>query len=178
MAMRKKKADNSLNLFLNVRVLLQLLEREDPKLKMQAVQAVQYCSKRHKTGDPDFAVLSKSIDKMLRMIVGEKRWKLAEDCQRRLQAKQALAKVAAKSSAGGGGTSAGTATGGTSSSAMVVPGRGRPAGSITGRGRLGGNGRGQGPPTGRGGRGRGRGPPPPPPPPSSTGGGGGSVAAV
>ena len=176
MAMRKKKkVDNSLNLFLNVRVLLQLLEREDPKLKMQAVQAVQYCSKRHKAGDPDFAVLSKSIDKMLRMIVGEKRWKLAEDCQRRLQAKQALAKVAAKSSAGGGGTLVGTATGGTSSSAMVVPGRGRSAGSITGRGRLGGNGRGQGPPTGRGGRGRG---PPPPPPPASTGGGGGSVAAV
>ena len=170
MAMRKKKkVDNSLNLFLNVRVLLQLLEREDPKLKMQAVQAVQYCSKRHKAGDPDFAVLSKSIDKMLRMIVGEKRWKLAEDCQRRLQAKQALAKVAAKSPAGGG-TSVGTST-----SAMVVPGRGRPAGSITGRGRLGGgNGRGQGPPTGRGGRGRG----PPPPPPPSTGGGGGSVAAV
>lgn len=174
MAMRKKKkVDNSLNLFLNVRVLLQLLEREDPKLKMQAVQAVQYCSKRHKAGDPDFAVLSKSIDKMLRMIVGEKRWKLAEDCQRRLQAKQSLAKVAAKSPASGG-TSVGTATGGTSS-AMVVPVRGRPAGSITGRGRLGGgNGRGQGPPTGRGGRGRG----PPPPPPPSTGGGGGSVAAV
>lgn len=176
MAMRKKKkVDNSLNLLLNVRVLLQLLEREDPKLKMQAVQAVQYCSKRHKAGDPDFAVLSKSIDKMLRMIVGEKRWKLAEDCQRRLQAKQALAKVAAKPSAGGGGISAGTATGGTPSSAMAVPGKGRPAGSITGRGRLGGNGRGQGPPTGRGGRGRGA---PPSPQPPSTGGGGGSVAAV
>ena len=108
MALRKKKKDGgSLNLFLNVRVLLQLLEREDRKLKMQAVQAVQYCSKRHKAGDPDFAVLSRSIDRMLRVIVGEKLWKLAEDCQRRLQAKQALAKVAAakKSAAGASGKS-------------------------------------------------------------------------
>ena len=91
---RGERADNSLNLLMNVRVLLEILEREDPKLKLQAVQAMQYCSKRHKAGDPDFKVLSKSIDKMLKMIVGERRWKLAEDCQRRLAENQVVPKEA------------------------------------------------------------------------------------
>mmetsp|Transcript_941 Transcript_941/g.2180 ORF Transcript_941/g.2180 Transcript_941/m.2180 type:complete len:436 (-) Transcript_941:51-1358(-) len=90
---KRKRADTPLNVFVNVRILLQILDREDRKLKLQAVHAVQYCSERHKAGDPDFGVLSTSIDRMLRVIVGERRWKLAEDCQRKLVAKKVVAKA-------------------------------------------------------------------------------------
>jgi hypothetical protein len=150
-ARRRKRADKPLNVFVNVRILLQVLDREDRKLKLQAVHAVQYCSKRHKAGDPDFDVLSTSIDRMLRMIVGERRWKLAEDCQRKLVVK----KVVAKASAG--------------------PVTKRPASTAAGIG-SGTGGRGAGkaePPMGLG-RGHGRGNNPPPP--SSKLGGGASAA--
>jgi len=55
---------------LRARVLLVLLAREDEELHAAAVQAVHYC-KKQKTC---------SVNRMLRSIAGEKRWRQAEKC--------------------------------------------------------------------------------------------------
>jgi len=68
-----------LSLFLLVRVLLKILEREgERQVRNKVQQALRYCRRKNREGDPAFRSLSMSIMKLVRAVVGEKRWRQAE----------------------------------------------------------------------------------------------------
>lgn len=69
-----------LRLAFRVRVLMKMLEKEDPKLWKQATQTLRYCSQKHKAGKPGFQSLATCISKTLPVVVGEKRWQKSEQC--------------------------------------------------------------------------------------------------
>jgi len=68
-----------LSLFLLIRVLLKILDRDgDRQTRGKVQQALNYCQKKNKEGDPAFRSLAMSIQKLVRTVVGEKRWRQAE----------------------------------------------------------------------------------------------------
>lgn len=69
-----------LSLFLLIRVLLKIVDREGDRQAREKVQlALQYCQKKHREGaDPAFRSLAGSIQKLVRTVAGEKRWRQAE----------------------------------------------------------------------------------------------------
>lgn len=71
------------NLFLHVRVLLQYLTRVDPKLRVEAQNALKECHLKNRGGDPNYKSLVDSISKNLRSVVGEKYWMRAKEIQLR-----------------------------------------------------------------------------------------------
>jgi hypothetical protein len=62
------------NLFLHVRVLLQYLTRVDPKLRVEAQNALKICHLKNRSGDPNYKSLVDSIERRVRLAVGEKHW--------------------------------------------------------------------------------------------------------
>eukprot|EP00568_Trieres_chinensis_P003429 CAMPEP_0183300130 /NCGR_PEP_ID=MMETSP0160_2-20130417/6656_1 /TAXON_ID=2839 ORGANISM="Odontella Sinensis, Strain Grunow 1884" /NCGR_SAMPLE_ID=MMETSP0160_2 /ASSEMBLY_ACC=CAM_ASM_000250 /LENGTH=151 /DNA_ID=CAMNT_0025462495 /DNA_START=22 /DNA_END=477 /DNA_ORIENTATION=- len=84
LSLRANKADTDakalrLTVFVIIRVLLKLLEREDPNLRRRAVQALHYCSHKKKEGHPEFRYQSLSFCRVLRSEVGERWWKRAKE---------------------------------------------------------------------------------------------------
>merc|ERR1711862_1021673 len=71
------------NLFLHVRVLLGYLTRVDPKVRIEAQNALKDCHLKNRNGDPNYKSLVDSIEKRLRLAVGEGHWKRAEEIQLR-----------------------------------------------------------------------------------------------
>lgn len=69
------------NLFLHVRVLLQYLTRVDPKLRIEAQNALKDCHLKNRNGDPNYKSLVDSIERRLRLAVGEVHWKRAKEIQ-------------------------------------------------------------------------------------------------
>jgi len=71
------------NLFLHVRVLLQYLTRVDPKLRIEAQNALKDCHIKNRSGDPNYKSLVDSIETRVKLAVGEKHWKRAREIQTR-----------------------------------------------------------------------------------------------
>ena len=74
---------NELNTFLRARVLLTVLEKRDPKLREQALQALRVCTISRADGQR--RALSEKIESTLRLIAGEENWALACNIQRRIE---------------------------------------------------------------------------------------------
>uniref|UniRef100_A0A7S4IFF1 Uncharacterized protein n=1 Tax=Odontella aurita TaxID=265563 RepID=A0A7S4IFF1_9STRA len=75
--------EGRLSAFVQVRILLKILEREDRELRDKASRAIRFCQGKSKEqrGGPSLAF---SICTMLRLLVGDKRWQQAEQCRRRI----------------------------------------------------------------------------------------------
>jgi len=71
------------NLFLHVRVLLQYLTRVDPKLRIEAQNALKECHLKNRSGDPNYKSLVDSIETRLRSAVGKEHWSRAKEIQLR-----------------------------------------------------------------------------------------------
>jgi len=71
------------NLFLHVRVLLQYLTRVDPKLRIEAQNALKECHLKNRSGDPNYKSLVDSIETRVRSAVGNKHWDRAKEIQMR-----------------------------------------------------------------------------------------------
>ena len=73
---------NKLNLFVTVRILLRLLSKENPRLRLQAQKALKDSYKLHQSY-PEVTSLSSLIEIGLREAVGESYWNRAKAIQRR-----------------------------------------------------------------------------------------------
>lgn len=73
---------NKLNLFVTVRILLRLLSKENPRLRLQAQKALKDSHKLHQSY-PEVASLASLIEIGLREAVGESYWNKAKAIQRR-----------------------------------------------------------------------------------------------
>eukprot|EP00568_Trieres_chinensis_P012037 CAMPEP_0183296114 /NCGR_PEP_ID=MMETSP0160_2-20130417/3812_1 /TAXON_ID=2839 ORGANISM="Odontella Sinensis, Strain Grunow 1884" /NCGR_SAMPLE_ID=MMETSP0160_2 /ASSEMBLY_ACC=CAM_ASM_000250 /LENGTH=159 /DNA_ID=CAMNT_0025457693 /DNA_START=121 /DNA_END=600 /DNA_ORIENTATION=+ len=75
--LRRRLITQRLHAFVHIRILLKMTEREDRDLYTKANRAVRFVSQKHRSGSHEFRSLATSICKVLRHIVGEKRWREA-----------------------------------------------------------------------------------------------------
>lgn len=72
-----------------MKILFKVLEQaNDYELRNQAKSIVAECTRRNRLGDPGFVPLIGAVDKRLRRLVGESRWKRASILLRHFAAKQ------------------------------------------------------------------------------------------
>lgn len=78
---RKRTMARRLNLFLQVRILLKILEKEgNIQMRSDVQLAMKECQRRNRAGDTANGSLASSIERAVRGIVGERRWRQAELC--------------------------------------------------------------------------------------------------
>ena len=73
---------NKINLFITVRILLQILSKENPRMRIVAQKALKDSYKLHQKY-PEVTSLASLIEISLREAVGEKYWMKAQAIQRR-----------------------------------------------------------------------------------------------
>lgn len=82
---RRQQRRNELDLYLRVRVLLGILEKRNPKLRQQVLQAVRLHNHKFQNGSVARTSLPETIESTLRLMAGEDNWRLACDIQRRIE---------------------------------------------------------------------------------------------
>jgi len=67
-----------------VKLLVQLLDREDPEMQLRVKETVTRCAKEHRRGNPQFVSLSDSTARELKLTVGNSNWKRTHEYLTRL----------------------------------------------------------------------------------------------